>query len=60
MDDPDALVVLAKHLPELAGMADAPQAGMARGFGLATLRELMPQLLSEEKMAAIAEDLAKL
>jgi len=60
LDDPEAATVLAKHLPDLVGIAGSPQASMARGFSLTMIRGFMPQLLSEAQLAGIKEDLAEL
>jgi beta-glucosidase len=60
LDDPDAMAVLGKHLPEMASMANSPQAAMARGFSLTMIRGFMPQVFTEDRLAAIAEDLATL
>lgn len=58
--DPEARAVLAQHLPDLAGMADSPEASMASGFGLAMIAGFMPQLLPKERLVALAEELATL
>jgi beta-glucosidase len=60
LDDPDAVAVLAKHLPDLVGMADSPQASMARGFSLTMIRGFMPSLISDAQLAGIKEDLVEL
>jgi beta-glucosidase len=60
LDDPEAAAVLAKHLPDMVGMAGSPQATMARGFSLIMIRGFMPSLISEAQLAGIGEDLAEL
>ncbi len=60
LDDPAAVAVLMKHLPDLAAMADSPQVSMARGFSLTMIRAFMPQLINAVQLAAIGEELAKL
>jgi len=57
VDDPGGRAVLEKHLSE---MADSPQLDMAMGFTLPQLASFVPNVLTPEVLAAIAEDLAKL
>ena len=60
LDDPEAHAILAQHLPALVAAAALPQAGMARGFNLVMIRGFMPQLITDEALAAVGAELAKL
>ena len=53
---PAAKAVLAKYL---GGMIDSPQFVGARGITLAELKPYVPQALTDEKLAAMAGELAK-
>ena len=56
-DDEDALAVLEKHIPRLIANE---QIKMARQITLKDIQGFAPQALSDETMAAIDADLAKL
>ncbi len=53
--DDDARAVLERHLP---GFAASPQLGMAAGFALSQMAHLAPDEFPEERLRAIADDLA--
>ena len=57
MDDEDALAVLEKHIPRLIANE---QIKMARQITLKDIQGFAPQALTDETMAAIDADLAKL
>ena len=58
LDDPHTKEVLFKHLPEIKDAG--PMLGMARGMALSTLAKVAGGKIPPEKLAAIADDLAKL
>jgi para-nitrobenzyl esterase len=57
MDDTDSKAILEKHLP---GISANPNLEMARGFTLKQIQSFAPDQLTDEKLAAIDADLAKL
>lgn len=57
LDDPAAKAVLGKQIPDLIGNE---QITMARGMSLKALQNYAGDMLSDEKLAAIDADLAKL
>ena len=57
LDDPAARAILAARIPMVV---NSEQIGMARGFTLSALAGYMPQVLTEEALAAIDAELAKL
>lgn len=57
LDDAAANALMKKHFPELVS---GPQIGMARGMTLASIKEYMPQILTDAKLDALDADLAKL
>jgi len=57
MDDPDAKAVLEAHIPALVANE---QIQMARQITLKDIQGFAPQVLSDETLAAIDADLAKI
>ncbi|WP_254049822.1 hypothetical protein [Novosphingobium sp. TH158] len=57
LDDPAAKAILEKHLPGMAGNA---QIDMARGMTLKQVQGFAPDQFSDELLAKIDADLAKL
>ena len=53
----EASAMLGRHLP---GMEGSPQLGMAMGFSLRQLGRMAPDMLPEDKLEAIADELAEL
>ena len=56
LDNPDTKAILAKYLPELV---NSPQIDMARSMTLQAMQSYAPDKLSNEVLAMIDEDLAK-
>lgn len=57
MDDPAAKAIIAKHIP---GLVDNDQIEMARTMTLKTIQQYAPDDVTDERLAAIDADLAKL
>lgn len=57
LDDPAAKAIIAKHIP---GMVDNDQIEMARSMTLKTIQQYAPDDVTDERLAAIDADLAKL
>lgn len=57
LDDPAAKAILAKHIP---GLVDNDQIDMARSMTLRGIQNYSPDELTDERLAAIDADLAKL
>lgn len=57
LDDPEAKIVLERHLPEFIAN---PQIGMARGMTFHAIKVYMPQVLTDAKLAQLDADLSKL
>ena len=57
LDDPAAKEVIVKHLP---GLAASPQIEMARGMTLKATQQFAPSMVTDEVLAKIDADLAKL
>ncbi|MEJ5979286.1 hypothetical protein WG901_21715 [Novosphingobium sp. PS1R-30] len=57
LDNPGAKAVLAKHMPGLIGNE---QIQMARGMTLRQLQQFAGDAVTDEKLAAVQADLAKL
>jgi hypothetical protein len=57
LDDPRVKAVLDKHVP---GFADDPQVQMARPMTLKTIQQYAPERFTDEVLAKIDADLAKL
>lgn len=57
LDDPAAKAVLVKHIPDIA---NNEQMDMARSFTLRGIQQFAADTLTDEKLAAIDADLAKL
>ncbi len=55
--DENAQVVLEQHFP---GMLDNPQLQMAMGMSLKQIAPFAPDAMTEEKLQAVAADLARL
>jgi hypothetical protein len=57
LDDPAAKAIVAKHIP---GLVDNDQIEMARAMTLETVQQYAPDEVTDERLAAIDADLAKL
>ena len=57
LDDPAAKEILVKHLP---GLAASPQIEMARGMTLKATQQFAPNMVTDEVLAKVDADLAKL
>lgn len=57
VDDPESKAIIDKHIP---GFSDNPQLQMARGFTLKALQGFVPDQMTDELLAKIEADLAKL
>lgn len=57
LDNPGAKAVLAKHMP---GLIENEQIQMARGMTLRQLQQFAGDAVTDEKLAAVQADLAKL
>lgn len=57
LDDPAAKTVLDKYIPELTA---SDQINMARGMTLRAIQPYSPDTITDEKLAAIDSDLARL
>lgn len=57
LDNPGGKAVLTRYLPDLVA---SPQIGMARGMTLNAIKGYMPQVLTDQRLAEIDADLAKL
>lgn len=57
IDNPDTKAVLVKHMP---GFVDNPQIGMARSMTLKQIQSFAADQITDEKLAAIDADLAKI
>ena len=55
--DPAARAILEKHLP---GLVDAPQIGMIANWRLEQVAAVVPDMLTNEMIQAVAQDLAQL
>ncbi|EHJ62866.1 hypothetical protein NSU_0160 [Novosphingobium pentaromativorans US6-1] len=57
LDNPEAKAVLDKHMP---GFTANPQVSMARGLTLAGIQQYSPDTVTDEVLAEIDADLAKI
>ena len=57
LEDDDARAVLERHLP---GFAATAQMGMAAGLSLIQVAAFVPEQITQERLAAIAAELATL
>lgn len=57
LDDPAAKAIIAKHIP---GLVDNDQIEMARSMTLKSIQQYAPDDVTDERLAAIDADLAKL
>lgn len=57
LDDPAAKAIIDKHMP---GFSSNPQVDMARAMTFAQIQSFAPDQISEESIAKIDADLAKL
>ncbi|MCE7798292.1 hypothetical protein LWE61_17280 [Sphingobium sufflavum] len=57
LDDPAAKAVIDKHMP---GFSSNPQVDMARSMTLKIVQQYSPDTLTDQALAAIQADLAKL
>lgn len=57
MDNPETLVVFETHLPDVVSH---PQIDMGRGMTLKEAQSFEPGLITDEKLAAMDEDLAEI
>ena len=57
MADEDVMEILNEHIPDVV---NNPQIGMAAGMTLHDIQMYAPDQITDEKLAAIDEDLAKL
>ena len=57
LDDPAAKAVLVKYIPEVV---NNPQIDMARGMTLKDTQQYAPDMVSDQKLAQIDAELAKL
>ena len=57
LDNPATKAIVEKHIP---GMTSNDQIDMARGMSLKTMQQYAPDEVTDERLAAIDADLAKL